>query len=489
MSLAIPSWAFGEIETPEVEREIEHSRSQKQEGKLQTPEGKSYSCKEAPELKEKVEMCEQRLTEKSPMKEQGQKRPLSSRSFIPAKGEARTQTAQRTAQASRMLQQSRPLPKPLHLAASKGGEAKTKAPSLVQNRTTYKPTDRTQTTREKGQIKEGERTTQKELAHPLQQFSPLHHDYIERERQHREREWTHEEEGTVSGAIFASRVFKPQASSKKIEASYSKPTFDRPILQRPKLGIFALYYILTKVGLISDAQSHYETKQNIHLNEEQTQKAHKERLEELKKVIKDEKSAKRWAVATQVFSWFTSFMGIMAGIALILTGVGVVAGVLLLTAGIIQITNQIMQLTGAWQKIAQSLPGDDPQKKQATILWMQIGITVLCLILSVAGGVFGGFTAIKDAMQTSSLVTGGVIMMGYGTTNIGEGISNYMHRNRLAEVRKHQIKLAQLKHARQDLEEKVRSSIDRMEQLFEELSRALEFEVELFRADQKVNRA
>lgn len=277
-------------------------------------------------------------------------------------------------------------------------------------------------------------------------------------------------------------------SKRPIRALCKRPSPHKPVLERPRLGIFALYYILTKVGLISDARSHFETKQTIQLNEEETLKTHKERIEELKKVIKNEKSTKRWSIGVQVFSWFTSFLGIMTGVALIMTGVGAVAGALLMVAGLITVTNQIMQLTGAWRKLAEKLPGDDPQKKQKAILWMQIGITVLCFILSGAGVVFGGLNAVKEASQASSLVMGGVIMMGYGTTNLGEGISNYLYRNRLAQIRKHMIKLEQLKNDRKDLQEKVEHSVSRIEQLFEELAHALEFEVELFKCNQKVIR-
>ncbi|MCH9703272.1 MAG: hypothetical protein K0U13_00640, partial [Chlamydiae bacterium] len=265
------------------------------------------------------------------------------------------------------------------------------------------------------------------------------------------------------------------------------PSEDKPFLVRPKLGVYALYYLLTKIGLVSDSKSHFDTKQQIRINQEETDLTHKQRLIEMKKAIDEEKSSQRWGVATQVFSWFTSFMGILTGIALIMTGVGVVAGALLLCAGLIMVTNQLMQLTGAWSKIAEKLPGS-PEEKRKTLVWMQIGITVLCFLLSGAGVVFGGFTQVKQAMDATQAVAGGVIMMGYGTTSFGEGVSNYRHRNRMAKIREHQKKLAMLKHRREDLQEMVEGSVSRMEQLFEDLARLLEFETELFRADQAVIR-
>ncbi len=210
---------------------------------------------------------------------------------------------------------------------------------------------------------------------------------------------------------------------------------------------------------------------------------------ELKKALKEAKTNKRWSVATQVMSWFMTFTGIFTGIALIMTGVGAVAGALLVAGGLISLTNQIMQLTGAWRKIAEALPGDDHEKKAATIMWMQIGITVLAFLLSGAGVVFGGGpSAVKGAMALSQMATGGVMLMGVGTTQIGEGITSYLHKSRLAEIRKHMRKLAILKHQREDLQHKVEESVSRIEQLFQDLARTLDFELELFRADQRVNR-
>ncbi|MFN0064778.1 MAG: hypothetical protein ACKVOH_00925 [Chlamydiales bacterium] len=310
------------------------------------------------------------------------------------------------------------------------------------------------------------------------------HNYLEREkereqRQHREQE---EEESSsvtpVEKRILWDRKVTYQASPAN--------RGNKPVLRRPRMGIFAIYYLLTKLGLISDGCSHQETRENIRLNAEETEKTHKKRLEELKETIKKEKSTKRWSVSTKIFSWFTTFMGIITGLALIASGVGVVAGAMLLTAGLLTLSNQILQLTGAWQKIAEKLPSDDPAKKRAIILWMQIGITVLALILSGAGIVCGGHTQVFEAMNASSMLMGGVIIMAYGTTSIGEGVSSYQYCNHTAKMREHMVKLAHLKHKREDLQEKAEYSVTRIEQLFEDLAKALEFEIDLFRADQSI---
>lgn len=263
----------------------------------------------------------------------------------------------------------------------------------------------------------------------------------------------------------------------------------KPILERPKTGIFALYYILTKIGIYSDGSANFSYKQEIETVNAETTEAHKKRLEALKIAMEKEASSSRWSVAAQVFSWIGSLIGIVTGIALIATGVGAVAGALIIAGGIIQISNQILELSGGWRKIAELLPGNDPDKKRAVMSWMQIGIAVLCLILSGIGILWGGVTQFGEASsQLTMAILGGGVAMGHGATSIGEGVTLFMFKNKMSDVKRYDKVLAELKHRRQDLMERVEWGLDRLEQLFEDLSQALEFEEELFRADQMVNR-
>ncbi|NGX61240.1 MAG: hypothetical protein K940chlam9_00723 [Chlamydiae bacterium] len=262
----------------------------------------------------------------------------------------------------------------------------------------------------------------------------------------------------------------------------------KPLLTPPKIGVFALYYILTKMGIHSDGTASFSHKKEIEHLDEEMSTAHKERLQEMKKAIDKEASSKRWGVMAKFFSWVGSLVGIIAGAALIATGVGAVAGAMLITAGVIQITNQLLEITGGWNKIAELLPGDDPMKKQAVIAWMQMGISILCIVLSGVGMVWGGFGQIGEATQTAMALIGGFGAMAHGAATIGEGVTNFLFNDKMAQVKQYELRLAQLKHARRDLMEMVEQGTDRLEQLFEDLSRALDFQEELFRADQMVIR-
>ncbi len=262
----------------------------------------------------------------------------------------------------------------------------------------------------------------------------------------------------------------------------------KPMLPAPKIGAFALYYILTKMGIFSDGSSNFAYKKEIEFVDSETSEVHKKRLDDIKLNIDNEKQAARWGIAIKVFSWIASLIAIITGVVLIATGVGAVAGAMLIAGATIQLGSQLMELTGGWKKIADLLPGEDTEKKRAVISWMQIGIAVLCLALSGAGVLWTGMTSFGEAMQTAMSVIGGVATMGMGVCSIGEGITSFFYKDKLGDVKAFDRRLAQLKHMRQDLMEKVELGLDRLEKLFEDLAQALEFEEELFWADQMINR-
>lgn len=308
------------------------------------------------------------------------------------------------------------------------------------------------------------------------------------QRQGQEEAKENKKKKQIVETLAAASTAKSPSSSQQYRVGGASLELKKPVLERPKTGVFALYYILTKIGIISDSSSNYSYKKEIELVDDETSTAHKKRLDEIKEALNKEHSSTRWSTANKIFSWIGSMMGIITGAALIVTGVGAIAGALMIAGGLIQITNQILELTGGWHKIAEILPGNDPEKKRAVITWMQIGISILCLILSGFGVVTAGFTTVSSAMQIASQLFDAIRLVGQGTTSIGKGITLFMFKNKMSESRKYDKILADLKHKRTDLMEKVEWGIDRLEQLFKDLAQTLEFEEELFRADQMVNR-
>ncbi|MCH9609123.1 MAG: hypothetical protein S4CHLAM45_08860 [Chlamydiales bacterium] len=281
---------------------------------------------------------------------------------------------------------------------------------------------------------------------------------------------------------------KKHAFAQKRFSAREKGGVEKPELEPPRIGIFALYYVLTKMGIVSDSHSTWETRSNIRQNQDDLDALHKLRLEEMKKAIAAEDKTKNWSLSMQVFSWMGSFTAIITGIALIVSGVGAIAGAMILCSGLFALTNHILQITGGWDKICDLLPGEDKEKKKAVITWMQIGISVLCLIMAGAGAYFGGFGATFEAMSNFQAAFGSVVMFAQNISAIGEGVSHYQYRNRLAEGLKHKRKIEQLKHRQKDLFERSEEGLERLKQLFKDLSKALEFETELFQADQMVTR-
>ena len=315
--------------------------------------------------------------------------------------------------------------------------------------------------------------------------------YHQRERQggqHRQDQEQHQEKDEKKLRISKSaNASSKNPSSAELPKDNNAGKVKKPELAPPRIGVFALYYILTKMGIVSDGTSNYFCKKEIEIVDAETTEAHKKRLEEMKEAIKKEKETERWGVAVQVFSWIAAVVGVIAGILLIATGVGAVAGALMVAGGIIQIASQIMETTGGWKKVAEILPGEDTEKKRAVITWMQIGIGVLCLVLAGAGIIWGGFASFGKAMTTAMGMIGAIQSIGYGVTQIGEGVSGFFWKSQMAEISRFDITLIKLKTARKDLLEKVEWGIDRLEQLFEDLARSLEFEEELFQADQMIH--
>jgi Secretion system effector C (SseC) like family len=290
------------------------------------------------------------------------------------------------------------------------------------------------------------------------------------------------------------RTFKVSCSapinrnSTHSSTAQSHQKVNKPELSPPKMGVFALYYILTKIGIQSDGAGNFAYKKEIELIDYETTETHRKRLEELKESIKQEKENTRWSVAAKVFSMIGSLIAIISGILMLATGVGAVAGAMLMIGGLIQVSNQIMEMTGGWQKIIQLLPGDDREKKAAIVAWMQIGVSVLCLILSGVGIIWGGYSHFQEVYQIANHMMGALASIGQGITVIGYGINLFMFKNKLSELKQFEVQLAKLKHQRSNLMEKVEWGVDRLEQLLEDIAKALEFEVELFQADQMVVR-
>lgn len=308
----------------------------------------------------------------------------------------------------------------------------------------------------------------------------------ENQKQDQEQQEQKEEKSPLCISKSTSLSSKNAASPATSENDVKK--MKKPELTAPRLGIFALYYILTKMGIFSDGISNFAYKKELEALDAEATEVHKKRLEEVNNALKKEKETERWGVMVKMFSWMTSCVGIISGIALVATGVGAFAGAMLIIGGAIQITNQMMEMMGGWQKIAEILPGEDLDKKRAVVSWMQIGIAVLCLVLSGVGVIWGGFSNFSEATQVAMGVFTGIVAMGYGATTIAEGMTAFMFKNRLATVKTFDIQLAKLKHLRQDLMDKVDLGVDRLEKLFEDLSSALEFEEELFQADQMLLR-
>ena len=259
---------------------------------------------------------------------------------------------------------------------------------------------------------------------------------------------------------------------------------EKPPLEHPQMGIFSLSYILDKLGILSESSSYAESRDEIKKNDEETTTAHQKRLDEMKKALEKEKETERWGLSVKVFTWIGSILGLIAGVALVVTGVGAVAGAMLIAGSVISLGNHIMELTGGWKKVVELLPGDDAEKKRAIISWMQIGITILCLILSGVGIIFGGFSAFGEGMQTAMNLFGAAGTIGGGVSMIGMGINESAQTTYRAGQKFYETVLAKLKHLHEDAMEKIESCPEMLKQLFDSIAKNLDFLDEINQAFQ-----
>ncbi|MEG2028131.1 MAG: hypothetical protein RRZ72_04385, partial [Victivallaceae bacterium] len=273
----------------------------------------------------------------------------------------------------------------------------------------------------------------------------------------------------------------PDATSTDIIIS---PSAIRPILPLPNTGIFALYYILTKQGILSDFSAYSTYKNEMDFNQKEIDATYSQRIEQMREAIEKETTVKRWGVLGKFLSWMASFLGSISGLILIFSGVGAIMGAGLLAAGLFSLVNSLIEWTGGWNYIAKLLPGNNVAKKRAVISWMKIGISAICLVLSLitcfaTGGISQAIRAAQAIPQT--IIT--ILMSGFGAAIIGEAVSSFRLFNSVSEIKKTERHLELLYHTRDDLSEKAQSDVDSIEQLFDSFSTALDLEREIARTD------
>jgi hypothetical protein len=274
---------------------------------------------------------------------------------------------------------------------------------------------------------------------------------------------------------------------KKIENSVipmQKKVVGGPQLPLPRLGMIPTYYVLTKIGIISDATGLQSNKEEMDVLNEERDKLHKERMQELTKAQKDALAKKRWGVAMQIMHWLIAFTGLITGIGLLISGTAVLAGSLMLAGGVLAVTNQIMNATGVWDKIVEKLPGQDPEKKRAVVMWMQVGISILAMVLMSGASMFGGFSKTFQIMGTITSMQSAGLTIGHSICMLGMSLTQSKHKARLAEVKGRELLQKKNENRHQDVMDDVKRQQEVHEQLMESLAKWLETQQRDFHATQ-----
>jgi hypothetical protein len=263
-----------------------------------------------------------------------------------------------------------------------------------------------------------------------------------------------------------------------------QPKKEGPTLPMPRMGMIPTYYVLTKLGIASDAEGLRANKEEMDVLHEERDKLHQERMQEITKAQKNARAQKRWGVAMQIMHWLIAFTGLITGIGLIVSGTAILAGSLMLAGGVLAVTNQIMNQTGVWDKIVEKLPGQDPEKKRAVVMWMQIGISILAMVLMGGASMFGGFAKTWQIMGTITSMQSAGLTIGYSLCMLGVSLTQSKHKARLSEIKGNELKQKKNEYRRQDVMEDLEKQQKVHEQLMESLAKLLEQENKLFRASQ-----
>lgn len=273
--------------------------------------------------------------------------------------------------------------------------------------------------------------------------------------------------------------------SEKVEIP--TPELQAPELPAPELpSFFGLYFMLDKLQIQSESSSYGFARQEIDELDKRLEKVHQDRIEQLKKARTKEKQVERWSIFAKTMTIMASVSGIFSGVALIATGAGAIAGAMLIVAGIFAISTQIMELTGGWNKVADLLPGDDVDQKRGIISWLQIGVAVFSIILSVVTFIFGGFFTLSESMKIVMQAFNGIVSIAQGVATIGAGSISFQYKNRLANINEFDMALTELRYMREDLMELIESTADRMEKMIEYIGETLSIQKEIFKSQEMV---
>lgn len=270
--------------------------------------------------------------------------------------------------------------------------------------------------------------------------------------------------------------FKANISHKEMQPQTIRSS--PPKIPLPAIGIFALYYILTKQGIIADQTAYSTYRQEIETTHQEISQTYEKRLQIIRENIEKEQTMARWGVFSKFISWLMSFMAVVTACILIVSGVGAVMGAVILAAGLFSLTNSILEITNGWKKIGELLPikNADARRKALGIIKMSVGI--ISLVLSIITIIWGGYSHALRALQSVTQAITGALTTGLGICIIGEGISAHSFYYGLADLKDTERNLERLYFKRKDLMEKSSWDLDHLEKLFEDISYALDLHKE-----------
>ncbi len=255
---------------------------------------------------------------------------------------------------------------------------------------------------------------------------------------------------------------------------------DPPLLDAPR-PLDKLCYLIDLQLLRAEEKSYGFAREEATDIDRRNKTFNEKKIEAMHEAIRKEKQYKRWGTLQAVIGWVAPMSGIVVGGALIFSGSGAVAGSMILASSVIALTMSVTETFGLWQKLTNLLPGDDPDKKRAVMMWTQLGVAVFCAGVSGVGMMCGGgFSAIKESMGAVMQVFSGLATAAGGVGVIGRGITGYQFKNRLADSKHFEAQIKVLQHEREDLSDLLENGVERIEEFYKMLSSTLKLQRKVF---------
>ena len=208
-------------------------------------------------------------------------------------------------------------------------------------------------------------------------------------------------------------------------------------------------------------------KEGIEIDRVNQEKRHEERMNQIQKAIDALEKADKSGLVGKVFGWLGAAAMVIAGAALIATGVGAAAGSLMLAGAAVMIASQISAETGDWMneglaEMFEAFGVPEEHSELAATIFVAVVVIALGVGSGVAGAVSPAASAATAAVKVAQAAqgVGGALAVGQGSAGAASATYTYEAAQANANSAEQQDFIQELILFMQDKNEKLRELIE-----------------------------